>query len=270
MKSPFFVFLLVLVQLSQLQSQCGMQGMAFQSGEKLDFKVNYNWGLIWLESATASFKVQSSTFKGKKTFIFNGSGSTYPKHDWFFKVRDLFETQIDSATFYPIKFKAEINEGSKHDHHVYLFDHSKKTAYTIITRGTKAPKLDTLPFPECNIDVLSAIYFARNLDYSKCKANDTIGISVLLDGKVFPLYVRYIGRENYTSPLFGTYRCIKFRPLLVEGSIFKKGENMTVWVTDDKNKIPLYIETGIIVGTIKVSLSNMTGIKFPLESKISN
>jgi hypothetical protein len=226
--------------------------------------------MIWLESATASFKVKSAIYNGKKAYTFQGSGSTYPKHDWFFKVRDEFETQVDSASFRPMKFRAEINEGSKHDNHIYFFDHAKEKAYTLITRGEKKPVLDTVNFPTCSIDVLTAIYYARNLDYSKCKPNDTIGISVLLDGKMFPLYVRFIGRENYTSPLFGTYRCIKFRPLLVEGSIFKKGENMTVWVTDDRNKVPLYVETGIIVGSIKVSLSSMSGLKYPLESRVAN
>jgi len=263
-----FISLFFIRSLGSL-SQCAFPVHAFKTGELLEYTVAYNWGVIWLESATAAFKVESMTAAGKKAYHFTGTGSTYPKHDWFFKVRDKFEATLDSASFRPLKFTAQMNEGSKHDQHTYLFDLPKEKAYTIITRGTKKTELDTLPFPPCSIDVLSAIYFARNIDYSKYKYNDTIGISVLLDGKVFPLYVRYLGRENYTSALYGTYRCIKFRPLLVEGSIFKKGEHMTVWVTDDRNKIPLYIETDIIVGAIKVSLRRMTGIKYPLDSKIT-
>jgi hypothetical protein len=45
---------------------------------------------------------------------------------------------------------------------------------------------------------------------------------------------------------------------------------MTVWVTDDKNKVPMYVETEILVGKIKVSLSSMAGLKFPLDSKVPN
>ncbi len=251
------------------QAQCAFPSHAFKSGEVLQYDVAYNWGMIWLESATAAFRVTAAQNAGKKAYLLTGTGSTYPKHDWFFKVRDKFETLLDSASFRPLRFTAQMNEGSKHDQHTYLFDLSKEKAYTIITRGTKKPALDTIPFHSCSIDVLSAIYFARNIDYSKCRVNDTIGISVLLDGTVFPLYVRYLGHENCTSKLYGTYRCIKFRPLLVEGSIFKKGEHMTVWVTDDRNKIPLYIETEIVVGAIKVSLRQMSGIKYPLDSRIT-
>jgi hypothetical protein len=263
------IFLSLFLHCFSVRSQCAFPVHAFKSGEVLNFNVSYNWGLIWLESATATFKVESAVQGGKKAYRFTGTGSTYPKHDWFFKVRDTFEATVDSASFRPLKFTALINEGGKHDRHTYLFDSPKQKAYTIITRGTKKTEIDTLDFKPCSIDVLTAIYYARNIDYSTCRINDTIGISVLLDGKVFPLYVRYLGKENYTSELYGTYRCIKFRPLLVEGSIFKKGEHMTVWVTDDRNKIPLYIETDIIVGSIKVSLRRMSGIKYPLEAKIT-
>lgn len=263
-----FLPLFFVLTIGRTFSQCTFTSHAFKSGEVLQYDVAYNWGMIWLESATAAFKVEAALAGGKKAYHFTGSGSTYQKHDWFFKVRDKFEATLDSASFRPLRFTAEINEGGKHDQHTYLFDLPKEKAYTIIRHGTKKTQLDTLPFSPCSIDVLSAIYFARNIDYSKCKINDTIGISVLLDGKVFPLHVRYLGKENYTSPLYGTYRCVKFKPLLVEGSIFKKGENMTVWVTDDRNKVPLYIETAIIVGSIKVSLRSMSGLKYPLEARI--
>jgi hypothetical protein len=269
---PRTIFILLVFFLTspglQAQQPCGVKNKAFSAGEQLNYKVVYNWGLIWLESAEASFKVSSAMYNNKKCYLLNGSGSTYPKHDWFFKVKDVFETYLDSATFRPLKFRADIYEGSKRDKHTYLFDNAAREAYTIINHGSSPVKLDTIKMFPCTIDVLTAIYYARNLDYSHCKINDTIGISVILDGKMFPLYVRYLGKEKYTSENLGTYNCIKFRPMLVEGSIFRKGEHMTVWVTDDENKIPLYIETAIIVGSVKVSLNSYKGLRYPEKAKI--
>src|SRR4051812_46294873 len=106
-----FIFSRSLV--SSSQSACGLVDEAFQSGEELNYKVNYNWGLIWLESAHASFTIKATIQNGRKCFRFNGSGSTYPKYDWFFKVRDKFETIVDSQNFTPVKFMADIYEGSK-------------------------------------------------------------------------------------------------------------------------------------------------------------
>jgi hypothetical protein len=235
----------------------------------LKYKVNYNWGLIWLESGHASFSVKLSNYKNKPVYHFSGVGATYTKYDWFFKVRDTFESYVDTSSFAPQKFFADIHEGGKSEKHTYLLSPAARKAYTIITRGKKAARVDTISMGLCTIDVLTAIYYARSIDYSKCRINDTVGISVLLDGKVFPLYVRYLGRDKITSEYLGTFNCVKFSPLLVEGSIFKKGERMRVWVTDDKNKLPIYIETDIIVGSVKVWLNAFSGLRYELSSKVN-
>jgi hypothetical protein len=116
--------------------------------------------------------------------------------------------------------------------------------------------------------VLTAIYYARNIDYSHCKVNDTISVSLLLDNKLYPIYVRYLGKGQYTSKELGKFNCIKFSPLLVEGTIFRGGEGMIVWATDDQNKVPLYIETPIVIGTVKVQLISCKGLRNPETSKI--
>jgi hypothetical protein len=263
----FFLFALICGGALSSQITCGLNPQSFCSGESLHYKVVYDWGPIWLESAEVNFTVKSANYNGKGCYLFNGSGSTYPKHDWFFKVRDVFETYVDSQSFRPLKFSANILEGRKKDEHTYLFNNPLKKAYTLIRYGAKPLKVDTIKTNTCTIDVLTAIYFARSIDYSNHKKNDTISISLLLDGKVYAIYVRYLGKTIYTSKELGTYRCIKFSPLLIEGTIFKKGEGMTVWVSDDKNKLPLYIETPITVGKVKVRLIKYKGLKNPENAK---
>lgn len=268
-KSVILFVISFLLQVSlTAQNSCVKKNIAFSSGEELHYKVVYNWGMIWLESAQASFKVGSAKLNGKNCYLFSGTGSTYSKYDWFYKVRDVFEATVDSESFRPLKFRADMNEGSKKDKHTYLFNNSHKKAYTIINRGNKPVEVDTIQIGACTIDVLTAIYYARNIDYSHCKINDTVSISLLLDGKVYPIYVRYLGKEVFTSKELGKYNCVKFSPLLVEGSIFKKGEGMTVWVSNDKNKIPIYIETPITVGTVKVRLTSYKGLRNAEDAKI--
>jgi hypothetical protein len=250
------------------QKECGIINPAFAMGESLEYKVIYNWGMVWLESGFASFTVNESFLNGKRCYFFHGKGSSYPKYDWFYKVRDNFEVHLDSATLRPLKFQADILEGKKHDRHTYLFNNRTNKVFTIINRGIKPVEIDTLNANSCSVDVLTAIYYARSIDYSSCKINDTIGISIILDGKLYGIYVRYLGKTVYHSKELGHYNCIKFSPLLVEGTIFKEGEGMTVTVTNDENKIPLYIETPILVGTVKVFLTSFKGLRYPLNSKI--
>lgn len=251
------------------QNSCNLSTRAFSSGEVLRYRVNYNWGPVWLESAWAQFSVSEVVNEnGKPCFYLKGEGSTHKNYDWFFKVRDLFETWMDTTTLRPSKFSASMNEGGKSEKHLYIFDDRKKMAYTVIMRGRKKPVVDTIKQGNCTIDVLSAIYHARSYDYSKCRVNDTISMSQLIDGKVYSIYVRYLGRDTYKTDKHGSFQCIKFSPLLVEGSIFRKGEGMTVWVTDDANKLPLFIETPIVVGSIKVYLDQFSGLRYPLNSRI--
>jgi hypothetical protein len=47
-----------------------------------------------------------------------------------------------------------------------------------------------------------------------------------------------MGKET-SKPKYGNFRAIKFKPMLIKGTIFEGGEKMTVWVSDDANKIPL-------------------------------
>ena len=66
----------------------------------------------------------------------------------------------------------------------------------------------------------------------------------------------------------GKFICLKFQPQLVAGTIFKEDANMTIYVTDDKNKIPLVIESEVLVGSIKASIRDWSGIRNKLTSKI--
>src|SRR6218665_105920 len=205
MRASLLFILLLLLKPGSAQVSCDLHPTAFTAGEELHYKVIYNWGVIWLESAEATFKVKAAEYNGKGSYLLSGSGSTYPKYDWFYKVRDVFETYMDSSTLRPMKFQANIQEGSKKDKHIYIFNDARQKAYTVITYGTKPVKVDTVKMPDCTIDVLTAIYYARSIDYSHCKKNDTVGISLLVDGKIYPVYVRFLGREKFKSKELGTY-----------------------------------------------------------------
>jgi hypothetical protein len=264
-----FTLLFSVLCCTGLFSQTGcVNNTSFSSGEELRFQIIYNWGAIWLESAEATFSVSPIQIRNRTCYLLNGRGFTYPKYAWFYKVEDNFETILDSVSFRPLRFKASIVEGGKKEKHDYFFNNIREKVFTSIQRGKAHVTVDSLNIQTCTIDVLTAIYYARNIDYSKCKTNDTISVSLLLDNKIYPIYVRYLGKAIYSDKLLGKFNCIKFSPLLVEGTIFRGGEGMTVWVTDDKNKIPLYVETPIVIGSIKVKLLSYKGLRNPFDSKV--
>jgi len=119
--------------------------------------------------------------------------------------------------------------------------------------------------PSCVQDVISSIYYARNIDFSKLKVNDKIPFNMFLDNQVYEIYVRYLGKDIVKTK-YGRFRAIKFKPLLIKGTIFEGGEKMTVWVSDDGNHIPLRVESPITVGKIQVEMMDFRNRRYPMSS----
>ena len=248
-------------------SDCTVRNDVFTGGEKITYEIYYNWGMIWVSAGEANFTTELITQNKKPYYKFTGLGYTYSKYDWFYKVRDRFETIADTATLKPLRFIRDTKEGGTLNYSDNIFNFSKRKAYSFTRLKNKLTKADSVNIGACSFDVLSMIYYARNIDFNQYKPNTKIPISLYLDNAVYDLYIQYLGKEKLKTD-FGEFNCIKFHPMLVEGTIFKAGDDMTVWVTDDKNKIPLYVETPIIVGSIKAKLKSYSGLKNPMTSKI--
>ncbi len=246
---------------------CKVVNSAFQSNELLYYKVFYNWGVIWVEAGEAAFTCKLTNYKEKPAYYFTGTGRTFDKYSWIYKVRDKYESYADTANLKPYRFIRDVKEGGSETYEDCLFSFKKGMAYSVL-KTKKSIKIDSAKLSSCSIDVMTAIYYARCLDYSTCKPNDTIPFDLFLENKNYPIYIRYLGKEVKEISGLGKFNCIKFKPLLIEGTIFKGGEDMTVWVTDDKNKIPVYVETPILVGKIKVRLAGYSGLRNEVSSKV--
>jgi hypothetical protein len=111
---------------------------------------------------------------------------------------------------------------------------------------------------------------ARTLDISGLKHDARIPVSVLIDDSTYEIYIRYLGKEVVESRDGKKYRCIKFAAKMVKGTIFRGDEDVVVWVTDDDNRIPVYIEAKIIVGTVKAYLKETHGLRNPISSLLKS
>ncbi len=252
---------------SAQKNSCEIINDVFKGGEKISYEIYYNWGVLWVGAGEAKFSTELIVQNRKTYYKFLGEGYTYPKYDWFYKVRDRFESIADTGSLKPLRFVRDTKEGGMINYSDNIFNFSTKKAYSFTRHKKQIIKPDSVNITSCTFDVLTMIYYARNIEFENYKPNDKIPISLFLDNAVYPLYIEYLGKEKIQTDL-GEFKCIKFHPMLVEGTIFKAGDDMTVWVTDDKNKIPVYVETPIIVGTIKAKLKSYSGLRNSMTSKI--
>jgi hypothetical protein len=229
------------------------------AGESITFSVYYSVIGIYINAGTANFTLSLEKLNNKPVYHAVGTGTSNSKYDWIFKVRDRYETYFDTTSLRPVKFIRNVDEGGYKKTENVTFDAHNNTATS--TKGV-------YKVPHCIQDVLSAVYYARNIDFNNYKVDDKIPFSMFLDNEVYNLYIRYLGKE-VVKTRYGKFKAIKFKPLLVKGTIFEGGEKMTVWVSDDRNHIPLRIESPITVGSIKVDMMQYRHLRYPLSSKIS-
>ncbi len=260
MKKLLFGTLLLLssITLSAGDDFCGIRNTAFQAGEITTFKVYYTLG-VYIAAGEATFAVNLEKLNNKPVYHITGEGKTYGFYDNFFKVRDKYETYMDTANLQPMKFIRNVYEGGYKKYENVTFNQQTNTAVT--SDGV-------FKVPNCVQDVVGAIYYARNIDFNKYKEGDKIPFSMFLDNETYNLYIRYLGKETVKTK-YGKFRAIKFKPLLIKGTIFEGGEKMTVWVSDDANHLPLRVESPISVGSIKVDMMNYHNLRYPLSSLVS-
>lgn len=237
---------------------CGIKNRSFKSGEKITFKVYYNMGFIWAGAGTATFTTQLDKYNGKQVYHVKGVGKTYDSYEWFYKVYDVYESYIDVDNMMPVKFKRNVNEGDISFTNDVSFDHKAHKATS---------KNGTYSIPNCVQDVLSTIYYARSIDYNKYKPGDKIPFSMFIDDEVYDLYIRYVGKEEVKTK-YGVFKAIKIAPLLIDGTMFKGGEKMVVWVSDDENHLPVRIDSPILIGSIKVDLVEYENLRHPFTALI--
>lgn len=227
---------------------------AFDTGEKLTYRVHY--GIIDAGEAVLEVRNSSARFGGRDAYHVVGTGRSLGAFDWFFKVRDRYETYIDKQGIFPYRFIRDVNEGGYEIFQDYQFYPAK--------RGVRTHEKEEFITPDFVQDLLSGFYFARTLDFTNVKVGDMFEVTTLIDGEVYPLQIKYLGKETIKLRK-GKFRCMKFVPVIQKGRIWKSEEDLQVWITDDANKIPVLVKSELLVGSIKMQMVDYQGVRNPIS-----
>lgn len=255
---------------TESKAQCSDPNIAFKGGEVVRYHAYYNWHFVWMNAGEVTFSVKNIQWQKKPAYHITAHGSTYRNYDFFYKVRDTFEVVVDTMRLEPFMFKQVNYEGSYHCHNYYTFNHVNRTIKGRIQKEDEPERNMTLKWHDCSFDLLTMVYRARNIPYHQFAPGTKIPIKMLVDGAIYDLYIRYLGVETIKTRDGRHFRCLKFKPLLVEGTIFKSGEDMTVWVTDDKNRVPIIVEAKVLIGSVKAVFIDAQGLRHPMEAEILN
>jgi hypothetical protein len=225
---------------------------AFKEGEWLRFKMSYSG---FLKAGNATLEVKEDSINGKEVFHVVGKGWTTGLIKWFFKVNDTYESYFDKQTIKPYIFKRNINEGGYKINRKINFDYqtNKATIEDYKLNTTKRVDIGNIQ------DMMSSFYFLRNHDVSQLKNGDEISLDMFLDAHTYPFKLRLLGREVLKTR-FGKIKTLKFRPVVQAGRVFKANESVTIWITEDENKIPIKLKASLAVGSLRAELDAYKGL----------
>ncbi len=248
-----YILLYTLFFLSATFSQ--NKKVAFKGGESLRYKMSYSG---FLKAGSAILEVEEKYYNGKKVFHTTGTGWTSGMIKFFFKVDDKYESYFDKDTIKPYLFKRKIDEGGYKKHRITSFNHKVKVAYV---QDFTNQQDTSVAFTNVQ-DMLSSFYFLRNIETKELKKGDEIKLDMFMDSQVYPFKLLFIGREVLKTK-FGKVNSLIFRPLVQSGRIFKAQESVTIWITDDANKIPIKMRASLAVGSLRAELEAYKGLANP-------
>ena len=234
---------------------------AFDRGEYLEYKAYWDaWGLPNIRAGVASFTItpENKQFCNRNTFHVIGKGESKGMLNMFYKVRDRYESYIDEEAIIPWYFERRTKEGSYERDDDVVFEHQKNQ---VISRYA------TKKTPDNVQDFISALYYARTIDFSSVEEGDFFEVDFFLDDSVYISRVLYEGKDTIKTGI-GTFSCLKFKPMVLVGPVFDQPYPMTLWVTDDENRIPVFAKSKVAVGSVKIEIIYFEGLNNPVTSMI--
>lgn len=230
------------------------QERAYGHGEFFKFRVHYGF----VTAGYATLQVKNATVSGKDVFHVRGYGETVGVSKWFFKVQDDYQSYIDREKDIPYRFIRKIDEGGYTKDVQVDFDHSTNKA---LVNDKKHNEISEFSFPKETQDMISAFYYLRNkLDTENIKEGDVLEMNMFFDKENYKFKLKFLGKEVLDTN-FGRVSTLVFRPYVQSGRVFKEKESLTVWISDDNNKIPLLIKANLAVGSLKATLTEFKGLQ---------
>lgn len=234
------------------------QERAYDPGEWLRFRIHYGW----FNASFATLEVKNATYNAKPVHHIVGKGKSTGLLHLFFKVDDNYESYVDKTSGQPYKFIRKIDEGG-HTKDIEINFNQK--ANTALVKNYKHNTEKSFTTKAKVHDMISSFYYLRNnIDRNTLVEGDDKFLNLFFDEENFQFKLKFLERETIKTK-FGNMKCLKFRPYVQAGRVFKEEESLTFWVSDDDNMLPVKIKANLAVGSLDADLEAFKGLKHPFQ-----
>ena len=234
-----------------------LEKQPFQSGEIGEYDAIYQWGLITIRAGTVVFKVDSIYENGTAYYLFSSIGVSKKKYDWLYSIRDTFKSKVRIHDFQPISYQRHTFERSYWvDNHTDFME-EEGSIMLYLNNSEEGTRTKSLPYEKGILDLQTAVYFARMLNFKNATIGDGFEFNIIIDGQPYTIPITFEGKENIELQKNQAISCYKISTHVIEGTIFKSGQSINIWVKDDGSQVPVKVEAPIIIGNIRAELINL-------------
>jgi hypothetical protein len=238
---------------------------AFAPGEKLVYRLYYNWNFVWLAAGEMTLEIKDE----KDLYHIEVTGKTYPSYEWFYKVRDKYHSYIDKNTGLPKLFIRDIQQGDYRHYEKIVFDYNQRKAISYTGPAINDLKEVSLDLDKNYYDMISSLYFLRNMNVSNFRTQGGKSFNLILDNEKYELSLHYAEDDNSLKIKdSGTYKAYRAVADVIEGHVFRSGVQMNFWIANDPNNLPVLLESPLVVGSVKAVLVSSSNLKYPFTAKL--
>jgi hypothetical protein len=216
-----------------------LDSVPWARGEKFVYDIGwgpFRAGFVILETVVDSAGGQ---------VVMSAKGITNGFFSAIYKVRDYIRTTMDAKGVYPFFFEQHLREGRYKADRWELFDQAGGRVFTH-NNDTQA-----ISSPQFVQNYFSLTAYVRALSFAP---GDSFFIDCFMHNKSFKILSHCVERKP-VKVAAGTFNCLLVKPVLVgEGRVFNKKDEIKLWLTSDRYKMPVMVQARIALGTIMARL----------------
>ena len=246
------------------QPAVGRESIAkpFVIGEKLSYVGKLKkLGIFSFSLAQLDFEVKGTNEFGNYEFESVGKSRGSLIKLFNFKFLMNINSTVDAQMLQVMKTVKRDEQGKRIRNSVADFDYETRRVNYVESdpkEPTKAPRRISSEIVENTQDIVTAIYRLRGMELEVGK---TFDFKISDSGLVYDVPVEVTAREQKKSKV-GKRWCYRVEPRVFgPGRIIEQKGSLTIWITDDVDRVPVRAELETELGDVTIKLRAYSGLR---------
>ncbi len=255
---------------TQIQAQCKVNNKQFQAGEELTYDLYFKYGLINTKAGVSSLRTVAEKYNNRDVYKLSLVAKSSGMANKVFSLNDTLSSYV-TKDLSPLAFVKNAKEGKEHtlENMTYTYHSGGVKVHTKRVKNGELRFDETIESKACVYDLVSVVFYARTLDFSKMKKGDEAKVDFISGKKKAYMIIAYEGIETVKANDDRSYSCIKLVLSVLNANQLAfedKKEAMRVYITNDDNRMPVRLDSKLNFGSTRAILKKYKGNKYTVKT----